>query len=251
MNNGWIKLWRKVWDTDLFIEKRVFSRFEAWVDMLLMADHTNKKHLINGEWVETNRGEFPVSERFLEIRWRWSRKKVRNFLGNLEREGMVNKNSTTKGTIVHIIKYSTYQDRDTTEDTTKEPPKIQLKNQIQEDKEVKKIKNKESIYHSESKPFLSFYAEKFKQCFGTEPNIQWAKDAGLIKSLLRKISIEELKDLLDRFFTSDDKFIMSSGYTIGVFYSQINKLKIGSVKHQGLKQWANEIIEEERYENRR
>ena len=110
----------------------------------------------------------------------------------------------------------------------------------------KRIKNKESISHSDTKTFLSFYKEKFTECFGTEPQIEWGKDGSITSKLLKTIPLEELKSLLEAFFESEDKFIQGSGYTIGVFKTQINKLKIGTPsKHSGLKKWADEIKEEE------
>jgi DNA replication protein DnaD len=115
---GWIKLWRKVWDNKLFKERRSFSKFEAWIDMLLMADHSDKTHLINDEWIHCKRGEFPISDQFLAVRWMWSRNKVRHFLKELEKEHQTNTNRTKRGTIIHIINYNSYQGEGITEGTT-------------------------------------------------------------------------------------------------------------------------------------
>ena len=99
----------------------------------------------------------------------------------------------------------------------------------------KKIHTKESItkeniqkkYTSDTKPFLNFYSERFEYHFGIKPMIDWPKDSTLTKNLLKIIPLNELEGLLEAFFCSEDKFILKSGYTIGVFKSQINKLKIG------------------------
>ena len=88
-------------------------------------------------------------------------------------------------------------------------------------------KKKESISHSEVKKFLTHYGERFEFHFGTKPQIEWGKDGSITKNLLKTISFKELQNLLEAFFISEDKFILKSGYTIGVFKSQINKLKIG------------------------
>ena len=103
----------------------------------------------------------------------------------------------------------------------------------------------------EIKEFLTHYSKEFKIHLGTDPVIEWGKDGAIIKNLLKIIPVNDLKTLLERFFSSEDKFIIKSGYTIGIFKSQINKLKIGKVKNQGLRQWADEIKEEERNETRR
>jgi uncharacterized protein YdaU (DUF1376 family) len=92
---------------------------------------------------------------------------------------------------------------------------------------LNKEKNKRSISHSEVKKFLTHYGERFKFHFGTDPVIEWGKDGTLIKNLLKLITFENLKELLEAFFCSEDKFIQKTGYTIGIFKSQINKLQIG------------------------
>jgi uncharacterized protein YdaU (DUF1376 family) len=111
------------------------------------------------------------------------------------------------------------------------------------------IKNKESISHSDTKTFLSFYKEKFTQCFGTEPQIEWGKDGSITNKLLKTIPLPELESLLERFFVSEDKFIRGSGYTIGVFKTQINKLKIGSGHQDGIDLWLK-VKEEQDARNR-
>lgn len=47
---------------------------------------------------------------------------------------------------------------------------------------------------------------------------------------MSKISYEELSELLKRFFESTDPFIQRSGYTVGIFKTQINKLRIGEAE---------------------
>lgn len=95
------------------------------------------------------------------------------------------------------------------------------------------------------KECIDFYYQAFNKQFGNPPIIEGPKDGKLIKSLLKTIPLNELKSLFKKFFDSDDPFIQKSGYTIGVFKSQINKLRIGKQKHPGLRSWANEIMEEE------
>lgn len=113
------------------------------------------------------------------------------------------------------------------------------------DKRIKHIAKAKKMPSPDVKIFIDFYHDEFKKAFNTTPIIQSGKDATITKSLLKTISLEELQILLQKFFDSEDSFIQGSGYTIGVFNSQINKLRIGTQKHSGLKSWANEIQEEE------
>ncbi len=87
------------------------------------------------------------------------------------------------------------------------------------------------------KSFIDFYFEKFKESFEKLPVIDGGKDGKLIKSLLRVIPLNDLENLLVQFFDSEDPFILKSGYTIGAFKSQINKLRIGQRSKDGIDLW--------------
>ncbi len=85
--------------------------------------------------------------------------------------------------------------------------------------------------HTERNPdikkFIDHYHNTFLERFNEKPMIDGGKDGKIIKSLLGTYEIDLLKELLDKFFNSTDEFILRSGYTIGVFKSQINKLIAG------------------------
>ncbi len=46
MSKGWISMHRKMQEHWLWDEKRTFSNLEAWIDILLTVNHTEKKVLI-------------------------------------------------------------------------------------------------------------------------------------------------------------------------------------------------------------
>jgi len=71
---------------------------------------------------------------------------------------------------------------------------------------------------------IDYYYEKFKEKFGVPPIISRGKDGALLKELLLNLTDKDLVVLMNHFFESEDPFIKQSGYTIGVFKTQINKL---------------------------
>ena len=84
MAQGWISLNRElmnhwVWDCE-------FSAGQAWVDLLLYANHSPAKIMLKGQLLNINRGQQARSELTLSKSWRWSRNKVRRFLKNLEKD---------------------------------------------------------------------------------------------------------------------------------------------------------------------
>ncbi|MCK4784643.1 MAG: hypothetical protein KAV87_12895 [Desulfobacteraceae bacterium] len=75
---------------------------------------------------------------------------------------------------------------------------------------------------------INFYHDLFLEKFGEKPYINGGKDGRIFKNIVSQCGIEKTKELLEEFFNSDDGFIQESGYTAGVFQTQINKLLIGA-----------------------
>lgn len=116
-DKGWIKLHRKVLDCWIWKEKP-YDKARAWVDLLLLAMHHDKKLLIDNEIFVVSRGSFLTSTVKLADRWGWSRNKVLRFLNLLESEQMLNTKRTPKGTLVTIVKYEDFQSNETADETT-------------------------------------------------------------------------------------------------------------------------------------
>ncbi|CDR26465.1 hypothetical protein [Staphylococcus schweitzeri] len=95
---GWISLHRSIQRHWLFEEKRKFSKFEAWIDILLSVNHTDQKVVINNELIVIKRGQKMTSLRQLSDRWNWSKTKVDNFLNLLEKDEMITVKKDTKKT---------------------------------------------------------------------------------------------------------------------------------------------------------
>ena len=153
MQYGWIKLHRQITEHWLW-EEKPFSKGQAWIDLLLQANHKENKVPFGNQLISIERGEFLTSESKLAERWGWSRKKVRNFLTMLSQDGMIeNIKMPNKGTRIKIVNYKVYQDlgdnTGTTKDTTQEQLKNnrgtteeQLRNTNKNDKNDKNDKNK-------------------------------------------------------------------------------------------------------------
>ena len=120
VNKGWISLYRSIQDHWLWQEKP-FSKAQAWLDLLLSANHKEAKILMDNTLIKLEKGSFFTSELKLADRWGWSKKKVRNFLELLSNDNMIVKESTKKGTKITIVNYEVYQQRGNHEGTIKEP----------------------------------------------------------------------------------------------------------------------------------
>lgn len=117
MNAGWIKLDRQVTDHWLW-EDKPFSYAQAWVDLLLKANHKPAKMLIKNCLVELKRGDQARSERTLEKDWGWSRGKVRRFLVLLKNDHMIEQRAVPVTSIITICNYDSFQGGSTTGSTS-------------------------------------------------------------------------------------------------------------------------------------
>ena len=112
-DKGYISLYRSIQEHYLYPNHRTFTEFEAWVDMLLLANHKDADILIGMQKVKIGRGEFLTSELKLSLRWMWGRDRVRNFLKLLMSDGMISKKSSSKFTMITICNYDGYQNSPT------------------------------------------------------------------------------------------------------------------------------------------
>lgn len=109
MARGWIKVDRKLFDSWLWKDKP-FSKGQAWIDLIMLANHEYRKFPFGSEIVEVDRGSFITSELKLMERWGWGKSKVRTFLKLLENDSMIERKTNHKRTEITIVKYSDYQD---------------------------------------------------------------------------------------------------------------------------------------------
>ena len=110
MEKGWICLHRQIKECDLLWDDKPFSRGQAWIDLLLMANHETKKMYFDSNLVEVQRGQRITSIRKLCEAWGWSNSKVTHFLNVLENEQMIVRKSDTKKTLITIVNYGKYND---------------------------------------------------------------------------------------------------------------------------------------------
>ena len=85
---GWVAIHRSICENDLwFLEP--FTKAQAWIDLLLNANHKDGEINIRGNIIHIKRGQIGWSQITMAKRWRWSRQKVRRFLEYLITEQMI------------------------------------------------------------------------------------------------------------------------------------------------------------------
>ena len=106
--DGWIKLYRKMVDCCIWQSNEPFDKRSAWVDLLLLMQHKDKKMMVDGVVKSVKRGSYMFSIDKLASRWRWSRNKVKRYLSELESEQMLYTERTNKVTFISLVNYVVY-----------------------------------------------------------------------------------------------------------------------------------------------
>lgn len=141
--DGWIKLHRKIMDNPLYLSEP-FTRMQAWIDLLLLANHKEGFFYVRGNKVVVGRGQVGTSSRTLASRWQWSRGKVERFLKDLENDNQIEPQKNNVITLISICNYDDYQNTEpqtepqtSRRQTTDEPQTDRNKN----DKKEKNVNN--------------------------------------------------------------------------------------------------------------
>ena len=146
---GWIKLHRSIQEHWLYTEKRKFSKFEAWSDILLTVNFTEGKTIIKGKLIQIKRGESILSLDSWAKRWGWDKSAVRRFLNTLQKDNIIELKNETITTRLIVCKYDTYQDErnaDETQVKRKRHANETHLTPIEEGKEGKEGKEEKEIY---------------------------------------------------------------------------------------------------------
>ena len=139
---GYIKLFRKIQDNPLYKEKRRFNRGEAWVDLLLMANHKQNEIIVDFNRVPVKRGEVFTSQLKLSKKWNWGIASVNRFLKLLNRENQISYKAESKYTIISILNWDKYQgEAESSRKAKRKPERKPLGNHSETNKNDKNEKN--------------------------------------------------------------------------------------------------------------
>lgn len=187
---GYIKLYRDIYEHWIWKDKP-FSRGQAWIDLLLMANHDDNKIVIGNEIVLVERGCLVTSEVKLSERWGWSRHKVRDFLNLLQNDSMITKKSDTKRTYINILNYSVWQDSPTAKEHQKDSAGTSKGQRRDTNKNVKNDKNEKKYIYTQIVDYLN-------QKAGTSYRPTTRKTQSLIDARLNEgFTVEDFFKVID------------------------------------------------------
>jgi hypothetical protein len=113
-------------------------------------------------------------------------------------------------------------------------------------RETKLVKSK----NPDIKVAIDYYHVRFLEKFDVKPDIKGAKDATILARVIKNYGLDRTKQMVDAFLDSDDSFIASSGWSLGVFSCVINQLLLNHkpVTRTGkalktIADWGNDVDE--------
>lgn len=115
-DNGWISTYRSIRENWVW-EDKPFAKGQAWMDLLLRANHEDVVKMVKGRPHKFEKGTVSISQRKLAEAWGWSRTKVIHFLHDLETTGMIEK-KTTDYTTIRLVNWDKFQEVKTKKKTT-------------------------------------------------------------------------------------------------------------------------------------
>ena len=102
---GWISLHRKILENPILNRSRVYSNFEAWIWLLLKANHKDNKFVLGSEIIKVKKGQTITSQKKLCKQFKWGNSKLRTFLKVLVKDEMIELTTTPKATWITINNY--------------------------------------------------------------------------------------------------------------------------------------------------
>ena len=200
IEKGYIKLYRKIFDNPAYFSEP-FCRNMAWVDLMMLANHSGKFFRIRGIRVDVKRGQVGYGLNDLASRWKWSRGKVERFLNELEKDEQIIRQKTNITTLITICNYDYYQANDNTNeipnDNTNRHQTVNqtdIKQQTKRNQTIKEKKEKNVINVKNGKKdyidqLLDRWADEYKASRGIDYIIT---NRGKERSAISKI-LEEAK----------------------------------------------------------
>jgi len=190
MSSGWVLIWREMFESGLWLSEP-FTRGQAWVDLILLANHAPSKFYIRGREVKVGRGQIARSETALAERWQWSRGKVRRYIQKLETVQQIVQQKNRLITLITITNYNKYQPvngkviqqnskSDTSDSTTDGTTDGTYTKKVKKVKKVKKTPAEVVVVSKDT--WITPYSNVWLQHFGGEP--PYGRLVAAIKSVI-------------------------------------------------------------------
>lgn len=188
---GWIKIHRALLDHWCATEPEALA---VWVRLLCEANFEDKKSLINGCLVDVKRGQLVFGLDAFSAKSGVSVMKLRRIISMLESDGMINRQKTSKYSLISIACYDKYQ-----EDNRQASGLEQSKdNQITAPKEVKKSRSEEDLLSRQRDEAITSVIERINEITGQKLQVSAKVHREFISGRLNEgFSLDDLMAIVE------------------------------------------------------
>ena len=150
MKRGYFALWRKFEEHPFWVEKRVFSKAEAWIDILwsVQWQEEPQRVVLGMQEFVCHYGESLRSIRTWAERFGWEPSKTHRFFGLCKKMGQIDTKTEQVTTRLSVINYKIYDPRRNTNGTQMEQTWNGRGTEAETDKEGKESQEGKELYLS-------------------------------------------------------------------------------------------------------
>lgn len=185
-------------DNEFYYSEK-FTKSQAWIDLLLLANHKATTIFIRGIQIKLNPGDLCYSQLTLAKRWKWDFKTVKKFLDMLKQRNMIQYAGGKITTVISVANWSNYQKNGEQNQPIKSISKAtffdaegeqlgeQKENNLETDNNDKNVKN---IYEQEFETFWNIYDKKVdkEKCIKKWNNLTKSDKEKILSTLPNYIS---------------------------------------------------------------
>ena len=195
MSGNWIKLHRKLLDSDTFKNEKLLK---IWIWILLKANHKDNTFLFGREIVSVKRGQFIMGLNRASEHLDLAKNTIHYWVNYLEKIGKVGLKKTNKYTIITIQNYDLYQDVG-----LKKNSKRTLKETNKND--IRMIKNDNNNISKQSLPVNEIMKEFYE--FNPTLNFGNINQRKAVEELIKKFGEDKLLVMIKQYRTMmSDRF---------------------------------------------
>ncbi len=195
MSGNWIKLHRKLLDSDTFKNEKLLK---IWIWILLKANHKDNTFLLGRKKLTTKRGQFIMGLNRASEHLDLAKNTIHYWVNYLEKIGKVGLKKTNKYTIITIQNYDLYQDVG-----LKKNSKRTLKETNKND--IRMIKNDNNNISKQSLPVNEIMKEFYE--FNPTLNFGNINQRKAVEELIKKFGEDKLLVMIKQYRTMmSDRF---------------------------------------------
>ena len=141
MNNGFIKLHRKILDNPIIMKDA--EHLAIWIYLLLEATHKSIYKIFKGEKITLEAGQLITGRNVISKELNINSSKVQRVLDDFEKEQQIEQQMSNQNRLVSILKWNEYQNNEQPVNNERTATEQQV-NTLQEYKECKNIKKEKN-----------------------------------------------------------------------------------------------------------